>query len=40
MVIVLEDLFDRDYYLAKADVAYAKELSGKKLKDLRLAAYH
>jgi hypothetical protein len=30
----LEDLFDRGYYLDKADVAYAKELSGKKLKDL------
>ena len=30
----LEDLFDRDYYLAKADVAYAKELGGKNLKDL------
>lgn len=32
--ITLEDLFDRDYYLAKADAAYTKELSGKKLKDL------
>jgi hypothetical protein len=31
---MLEDLFDRDYYLAKADVAYAKELGGKRLKDL------
>jgi hypothetical protein len=30
----VEDLFDRDYYLAKADIAYAKELGGKKLKDL------
>lgn len=30
----LEDLFGRDYYLAKADVAYAKELGGKKLNDL------
>ena len=31
---MLEDLFDRDYDLGKADVAYAKELGGKKLKDL------
>ena len=30
----LEDLFDRDYYTAQADIAYAKELSGKKLKEL------
>ena len=30
----LEDLFDRDFYLAKADIAYARELSGKKLADL------
>ena len=29
----LEDLFDRDYYLAKADVAYSKELGGKTLKN-------
>jgi predicted ATPase len=30
----LEDLFDRDYYLAKTDIAYSRELGGKKLKDL------
>jgi predicted ATPase len=32
--MTLEDLFDRDYYLAKADAAYTKELGGRKLKDL------
>ncbi len=30
----LEDLFDREYYLTKADVAYEKELGGKQLYDL------
>lgn len=30
----LEDLFDRDYYLGKAQVAYGKELGEKRLKDL------
>ena len=29
----LEDLFDRDYYLAMTEVAYAKELDGRHLKD-------
>ena len=32
--VTLEDLFDRDYYLDKSDAAYARELSGRKLKDL------
>ena len=30
----LEDLFDRNYYLSRAEIAYEKELSTKKLKDL------
>ncbi len=30
----LEDLFDRDYYLAMTETAYANELGGKHLKDL------
>ena len=30
----LEDLFDREYYLTKADIAYEKELNGKTLKTM------
>lgn len=29
----LEDLFDRDYYVSKVEIAYAKELEGKSLKN-------